>query len=184
MHAMQGSIGVETTVGKGSTFWIELAATECPLQRIAAQKNNIPTQQKKLACDQKRKVLYIEDNVSNLNLMEQMLEEKPEIELMTAIQGKIGLDLARQHSPDLILLDLHLPDLPGWDVLSQLQASETTKNIPAIVVSADATKRQIDRLMAAGAHGYLTKPLNIEEFFQVLEKTQKKTSPTKQEVAA
>ncbi len=184
MEAMHGTIGVETVVGQGSTFWVELPAAESPLRRLAVHKKNGATRRKEPAQAQRRKVLYIEDNLSNGTLMEQMLQEKPEIELMTAIQGKIGLDLARQHSPDLILLDLHLPDLAGWDVLSQLQASETTRDIPAIVVSADATSRQIERLMAAGARGYLTKPLNIGEFFRVLDKTKKTGSRTKQAAAA
>ena len=109
-----------------------------------------------------------------------MLEEKPEIELMTAMQGKIGLDLARKHFPDLILLDLHLPDLPGWEVLSQLKADKTTRNIPAVVISADATAHQINRLMDAGARAYLTKPLDVEEFFRVLEKTTPLTNRSEQ----
>ncbi len=79
--------------------------------------------------------------------------------------------MARQHSPDLILLDLHLPDLPGWDVLSQLKANATTRDIPVVVISADATKRQINRLMAAGAARYLTKPLDVTKFFRVLDET-------------
>jgi CheY-like chemotaxis protein len=87
------------------------------------------------------------------------------------MQGQLGLDLARQHSPDLILLDLHLPDLPGWKVLSQLKADETTSHIPVVVVSADATTPQIKRLMKAGAAAYLTKPLDVAEFFRVLDQT-------------
>ena len=108
-----------------------------------------------------------------------MLEERPEIELLTAMQGKLGLELARQHSPDLILLDLHLPDVAGWDVLSQLKAGEVTRGIPVIIISADATTRQIERLMAAGATAYLTKPLDIAEFFSVLEETTASTNGAK-----
>ncbi len=100
-----------------------------------------------------------------------MLAERPGTALLTTMQGKVGLDLARQHSPDLILLDLHLPDLPGWDVLSQLKANATTRDIPVVVISADATKRQINRLMAAGAARYLTKPLDVTKFFRVLDET-------------
>jgi CheY-like chemotaxis protein len=84
------------------------------------------------------------------------------------MQGRIGVELARKHAPDLILLDLHLPDLPGWEVLSQLQADNATRHIPVVVVSADATRRQIDRLMTGGARGYLTKPINVTEFLRVL----------------
>ena len=87
------------------------------------------------------------------------------------LQSAYELDLARQHSPDLVLLDLHLPDLPGWEVLSQLKTGETTSDIPVVVVSADATTPQIKRLMKAGAASYLTKPLDVAEFFRVLDQT-------------
>lgn len=87
------------------------------------------------------------------------------------MQGRLALDLARQHSPDLILLDLHLPDVPGWTVLSQLQHEEATRHIPVVIISADATSQQVKRLMAAGARAYLTKPIDVTEFFRVIEKT-------------
>jgi CheY-like chemotaxis protein len=79
--------------------------------------------------------------------------------------------LARQHSPDLILLDLHLPDLPGHKVLARLREDELTRRIPVVVISADATARQIQRLMSAGARSYLTKPLDVGEFFRVIDET-------------
>jgi CheY-like chemotaxis protein len=170
MEAMRGSMGVETIVGKGSNFWIDLPRTKSPLEHASEQEKEnalLRSQSDGIA----RKVLYIEDNISNLTLIEQMLAERPEIELLSAIQGKVGLDLARQHSPDLILLDLHLPDLPGWEVLAQLKRGEATREIPVVVISADATTRQIKRLMQAGATTYLTKPLDVAEFFRVLDKT-------------
>ena len=87
------------------------------------------------------------------------------------MQGKVGLDLARQHSPDLILLDLHLPDLDGQEVLRQLKSLDTTREVPVVVISADATASQIDRLMKAGAMAYLTKPLDVVEFYRVVDTT-------------
>jgi PAS domain S-box-containing protein len=170
MQAMGGSIGVESTVGKGSTFWLELPRTKSPLQELPLREVNGDGRR---ACSKSanRKILYIEDNLSNLTLIEQMLEERPEIELLTAMQGKLGLDLARQHSPDLILLDVHLPDLDGREVISELKSSDTTRDIPVVVISADATTHQIDRLVTAGADSYLTKPLDVANFFQVLDKT-------------
>ena len=171
MHAMGGSIGVTSDVGRGSTFWVELASTASPLQGASPLKKTHATKHNGALPIEKRTVLYIEDNLSNLTLIEQILEEQPDIELMTAMQGAIGVDLARQHSPDLILLDLHLPDMPGWEVLAQLKGAAETRHIPTIVISADATTRQIDRLMALGASAYLTKPLNVTEFVRVLEET-------------
>ena len=91
------------------------------------------------------------------------------------MQGRIGLDLARQHAPDLILLDLHLPDMPGAEVLAALQANETTRRIPTIVVSADATAGQLQRLLAGGARDYITKPIDVGRFYRVMEETVSRT---------
>jgi CheY-like chemotaxis protein len=168
MHAMGGSIGANSTLGRGSTFWIELPYAESPL---APRREGLLEQQERHVFDGKRKILYIEDNLSNLTLIEEMLREQPEIELLSAMQGQLGLDLARKHSPDLILLDLHLPDLPGREVLSRLRSQEDTRDIPVVVISADATNRQVEQLMATGARAYLTKPLDVNEFFRVLEET-------------
>lgn len=167
MEAMGGSIGLESLVGKGSTFWLELPRTKSPLEQAASQTRH--SEVKRRHAGVRRKVLYIEDNLSNLTLIEQMLEDRPEIELLSAMQGEIGLELARQHSPHVILLDLHLPDLAGWDVLTKLKSDETTRHIPVVVISADATPRQINRLMRRGADNYLTKPLDVVEFFHVID---------------
>ena len=170
MQAMGGAIGVEDGLGHGSTFWVELPRTKSPLEQTCSRKRKAPKQQPRESRD-KRTVLYVEDNLSNLTLVEQLLEERPEIELLTAMQGRVGLDLARQHAPDLILLDLHLPDIPGWEVLSKLKSDGTTSDIPVVVISADATAPQVKRLLKAGARRYLTKPLDVTEFFQVLDET-------------
>ena len=170
MQAMGGSIGVQSKVGEGSNFWLEFPRAKAPSAKRAPQRRTGHTAEKRSASPD-RKVLYIEDNPSNLTLVEQLLEERPEIELLPATEGELGLILAHEHSPDLILLDVHLPDLDGCAVLSRLKASEATRDIPVVVVSADATARQIDRLMTAGASTYLTKPIDVTKFFQVLDKT-------------
>jgi PAS domain S-box-containing protein len=167
IQAMQGTIGVNSTLGNGSTFWMELPKAQSPLKTLPAT-----TASSLLGIrgeEESRRILYIEDNFSNVTLVDQMLAERPALELMTAMQGRVGLDLARQHSPDLILLDLHLPDMPGWQVLAQLKSDHLTREIPVVVISADATAPQIKRLLSAGARAYLTKPLDIPEFFRVID---------------
>lgn len=184
MEVMHGTIGVESIAGKGSTFWVELPCAECPLERlmrIRRIKGQTPIALE--TTDKKHTILYIEDNLSNLTLIEQLIAEQPDTKLMTAMQGRMGLDIAREHSPDLILLDLHLPDLPGWEVLSELKANDTTRDIPVVIISADATSRQIERLVETGAHSYLTKPLDVTQFLNVVEQI-KNTLGTKSECLA
>jgi PAS domain S-box-containing protein len=181
VQAMQGSIGVNSTLGNGSTFWLELPHAESPLQTLAVQSAPACPQRSDEAS---RRILYIEDNFSNVTLVEQMLAERPALELMTAMQGRVGLELARKHDPDLILLDLHLPDMPGWQVLAQLKADHATRDIPVVVISADATAPQIKRLLSAGARAYLTKPLDIAEFFRVIEEAISPSEEAKEEAAA
>ena len=167
MQAMTGSIGVNSSLGNGSTFWIELPAAESPLAKVATASRAA----REVASDStgtKRTILYIEDNLSNLTLVEQMLADQPDIELITAMQGRLGIDLAVKHNPDLILLDLHLPDLPGWEVLDQLKRHLATSYIPVVVISADATSGQIKKLMNGGARSYLTKPIDMAEFYRVI----------------
>jgi len=166
VQAMQGTIGVSSTLNNGSTFWLELPQAESPLQKLEASQSGATGDTKN---EETRRLLYIEDNFSNVTLVEQMLAERPALELMTAMQGRVGLELARKHSPDLILLDLHLPDIPGWQVLAQLKADHLTREIPVVVISADATTPQIKRLISAGARSYLTKPIDIAEFFRVID---------------
>jgi len=167
VQAMHGTIGVSSTLGNGSTFWLDLPRAQSPLKTLPATSTGSAS--KEPSTEDVRRLLYIEDNFSNVTLVDQMLAERPTLELMTAMQGRVGLELARQHSPDLILLDLHLPDLPGWQVLAQLKADHLTREIPVVVISADATPPQIKRLLSAGARAYLTKPLDIPEFFRVID---------------
>src|SRR6266566_4853270 len=109
-------------------------------------------------------ILYIENNVASVRLIKKILHERTDIEFLNAREGQIGLDLARQRSPDLVLLDLRLPDLPGLDVLSQLQSADATRRIPVVVISANAATQKIEQLAAVGARAYLTKPIEAPEF--------------------
>lgn len=183
IQAMGGTIGVESELGKGSTFWVELPRTISPSPKVSksmaggSSRENIETSCPTSNCT----VLYIEDNFSNLKLIEGIVAEQPGVELMTAMQGKLGLDLARRHLPDLILLDLHLPDMPGWEVLAHLKATPATRKIPTIVLSADATARQIDKLLTAGAHAYLTKPLDVDRLITILDDTNRAANRAEKE---
>lgn len=116
-----------------------------------------------------RAVLYVEDNPSNVRLVERVLARRPGVSLLVATRGSVGLELARQHRPDLVLLDLNLPDLPGAVVLEQLRAEPLTRDIPVVVISADATPQQSERLKAAGAADYLTKPFDIERLLAIID---------------
>jgi CheY-like chemotaxis protein len=105
--------------------------------------------------------------------MEDILAYRPEVRLLSAMQGVAGLELARQHHPDLILLDVHLPDLSGEEVLRQIQANAQLRATPVVIISADATPTQIERLRAAGAWDYLTKPLDVPRFLALLDRFMK-----------
>ena len=149
MEAMGGTLGVESAPGRGSTFWVELAIAESPLERLEQADERVPAPVPTDPPKAARTVLYIEDNLSNLRLIERLLVHRPEVRLIPAMQGRLGLQLAGEHRPDLILLDLQLPDLSGSEVLRRLREAPETRNTPVVVISADATPGQIDRVLAA-----------------------------------
>lgn len=165
---MGGAMGVESYPGKGSTFWVELSIVPGPLETAGA--NIFEADPAALTQRPQRNVLYIEDNLSNLQLVERLLARRPEVKLLAAMQAGLGLELAAQHGPDLILLDLHLPDMTGHEALVRLHNDPRTCDIPVVVLSADATSGQIARLLAAGAKDYLTKPLEVPKFLQTLDR--------------
>jgi CheY-like chemotaxis protein len=115
-------------------------------------------------------ILYIEDNLANLSLVETILLPHPEWRLVPALQGGLGLELAAEHAPDLVLLDLHLPDLHGREVLRRLRADPRTAAVPVAVISADATPRTIELLRADRADAFLTKPLDVRAFLATVER--------------
>jgi PAS domain S-box-containing protein len=168
VEAMGGRLDVESRVGEGSTFSVELAAAEPQGERLD-EAGVRTTAGVANAGAPSRVVLYIEDNLSNLKLVEGVLAHRANVRLLPAMQGGLGLELAREHACDLVLLDLHLPDIPGGEVLARLKADPSTSEIPVVVLSADATPGQIERLRAQGACEYLTKPLDVERFLEVLD---------------
>lgn len=114
-------------------------------------------------------VLYVEDDIVNFTLVERILEYRPAVSVMHAPEGQLGCELAEAYQPQLILLDLNLPDIHGSEVLRRLQSNAATSGIPTVVLSADATPSQIERLLTAGAKNYLTKPFDIEQFLAVVD---------------
>jgi PAS domain S-box-containing protein len=168
IEAMGGDIGIESEAGRGCRFWIELALSLPPTQQLAKQE--LPGMSPELST-KPATILYVEDNLANFKVIEVVLTYRPQVKLLAAMQGSIGLELAIQHVPDLVLLDLNLPDVEGTEVLKQLRDNPRTCHIPVIVVSADATAGQVARLLESGAHAYLTKPLDVPHFLQILDET-------------
>jgi signal transduction histidine kinase/ActR/RegA family two-component response regulator len=161
-EAMDGTLGVESQPWIGSTFHLELPLVQAPAAAAVELPSRLPAaDQRPLALDGPLRVLYIEDDAANTALMARLFAEEPRLELLTTMYGKLGLELARQHQPDLILLDVHLPDVAGDQVLKRLRSDELTRAIPVIAVSADATDEQRRRMTALGAANYLTKPLTL-----------------------
>jgi PAS domain S-box-containing protein len=167
-QAMGGTLDVESVIEQGSTFSVTLPVAEGPVNRFerlyesngsAVVPNGGP----------RRKVLCIEDNAANLTLLKRILDRRPDIEVVAANQGGLGVELATQLQPALVLLDLHLPDIPGEQILHRLRADLATASIPVAILSADATIGQSQRLLAAGAVAYMSKPLDVAELLRLVD---------------
>ena len=171
VELMGGTLGVESEVGVGTMFWIELAASTAPelqLGEHAADLDRTPSGD--ASCDApRRKVLYVEDNPANLILVEQLIARRSDLGMLSAIDGHLGIALARQHQPDLILMDINLPGISGTEVLGLLRADPLTAHIPVIALSANALPRDVRKGLDAGFLRYLTKPINVPEFMEALD---------------
>ena len=168
-EAMHGRMGVESSLGEGSTFWVEMPwHEEAAAGAGGAAGQAPPTDHREY--ESERTILLVEDTLSNIRLVEGILERRPQVRLVTTEQGAFAVELAQQHRPDLVLLDLHLPDLDGSIVLEQLRAETDLATMPVVMLTADATPGQRERLLASGAQGYLTKPISIPLFLEMVDR--------------
>jgi signal transduction histidine kinase/AmiR/NasT family two-component response regulator len=166
---MGGSIGADSTVGTGSVFWIELSLTQAPqlavrdADRAALAPPEIPHGAPV------RTLLYVEDNPANLELVEQLIARRPDLRLLSAAEGNLGIEFARAYQPEVILMDINLPGISGIEVMKILHADPATAHIPIVALSANAVPRDIERGMEAGFFNYLTKPIKVNEFMEALD---------------
>ncbi|MDC8759651.1 ATP-binding protein [Janthinobacterium fluminis] len=171
VELMAGQIGVSSQPGVGSVFWVDLPAT-APTPAPAA-----PAPEPAAAAAAARPgaaaltLLYVEDNPANLRLVEEIVRFRPGLRLLSAPDGKLGVEMARAHRPDLILMDLNLPGIGGAEALQLLRADPLTAHIPVIALTANAMPRDVERGLAQGFARYLTKPINIDEFTQAVNST-------------
>jgi signal transduction histidine kinase len=164
VEAMDGQVTVASEPGVGTTFAIELPLTDAG-ESAPADGRRSP------APATAGNVLYIDDTKENLELIGSVLNElRPGVALRTATNGLDGSLLAEDQRPDVLLLDLNLPDISGEEVMRRLRARTQTGDVPVIVLSADSTSRNINRLLEAGADAYLTKPVNVPQFLDVLDR--------------
>jgi PAS domain S-box-containing protein len=166
---MDGVLGVESKVGEGSVFWLELIPAVAPELEV----ENVPLEcalPPRSATDATRRtLLYVEDNPANLKLIEQLIERRSDIRLLTAVNGALGVDLAREAQPDVILMDINLPGISGIEALQILRADPLTAHIPIVALSANAMARDLEKGLEAGFFRYLTKPIKVKEFMDTLD---------------
>lgn len=171
LEMMDGQLTVLSTPGEGCCFTLELplSRVQDPLAPTRTLLPVLPSPARAQTHEYQGKVLCIEDNLSSLALIETLLQRRPGVQLLSSMQGQLGLDLARQHAPQLILLDVNLPDLAGLEVLQRLRGSPATAQIPVLMITADVSDLTQRTLREAGATAILTKPMNIPAFLAHLE---------------
>jgi PAS domain S-box-containing protein len=166
---MGGVLGVESTAGAGSVFWCELISCAAPQLVVesgeAAKLDGPPV----ATGARPHTLLYVEDNQANMKLVEQLIARRPDLRLLTAVNGTLGIEIARAAQPTVILMDINLPGISGVEALKVLCADPSTAHIPVVALSANAMPRDIEKGLQAGFFRYLTKPIKINEFMHTLD---------------
>ena len=168
VELMEGTIGVESVVGSGSVFWIELLSEEDPHAGYIKAACATIVDSSVSKGTRSRLLLYVEDNPANLKLIEQLISRRPDMRLLTAQNGRDGINLARVSLPDVILMDINLPGINGIEAMKILRLDPATAHIPIVALSANAIPSDIEKGLEAGFHRYLTKPIKVNEFFETL----------------
>lgn len=166
IEMMNGAIGVESAEGKGSLFYFDIPVSENTTLAHIEEKAE-PT--KPSLNNNKKKILYIEDNPENVELVRQILNHWKEINLLSASTALIGIEIAQSENPDLILMDIHLPGMDGIAAFKKLQALSETKNIPVIALTADAMDVDIKKALDIGVRDYITKPIDVPKFLKTID---------------
>jgi len=169
VELMGGEIGVDSIVGVGSSFWIELNLTTAPqfaLLQIDAAGEAARSASRHASL---HTLLYVEDNPANLELVEQLIARRPDLRLLSAADGNLGIEFARAYQPEIILMDINLPGISGIEAMKILRADPSTAHIPIIALSANAVPRDIEKALEAGFTSYLTKPIRVGQFMEALD---------------
>ena len=165
---MEGALGVDSIAGKGSVFWCDLPSSTAPRFVLEHRGAAAPDEAPASTAAGMRTVLYVEDNPANMTLVEQLIARRPDIRLMTAVNGTLGIEAARTSQPTVILMDINLPGINGVEALKVLRRDPATSHIPVVAISANALPRDIQSSLEAGFFRYLTKPIKVKEFTDTL----------------